>query len=250
MKALVCELCAGNNIIKQDGYFVCQSCGTKYTLEEAKKMMIEGTVDIKGTVKVDTSDKIQNYYQIARRAKETGNNEEAGRYYDLILMEQPDSWEATFYTTYFSCMQTKNAGIGNAAIRMNNTVTSVLNMIEKITDIDKQIRAVEEVSAKALTIFGFLYEAQNNFYHSIPVSQSFKYTESDTITLNNCCTAIYNLGDLVKAKFPEKTYLATKIWTVGVTKERLLAYKPAETKASIAAREALIKKYDPSYFIM
>jgi predicted phosphohydrolase len=38
MKALVCELCNGNDFVKQDGVFVCQFCGTKYTLEEAKKL--------------------------------------------------------------------------------------------------------------------------------------------------------------------------------------------------------------------
>ena len=41
MKALVCELCGGNDIIKQDGYFVCQNCGTKYSPEEAKKSWLK-----------------------------------------------------------------------------------------------------------------------------------------------------------------------------------------------------------------
>ena len=70
MNALVCEMCGSNNVIKQDGCFVCQMCGTKYSVEEAKKMMIEGTVDVSGsTVKVDTSDELQNLYELARRAK-------------------------------------------------------------------------------------------------------------------------------------------------------------------------------------
>ena len=41
MKALTCEMCGSNNLIKQDGEYVCQHCGTKYTTEEAKKLMIE-----------------------------------------------------------------------------------------------------------------------------------------------------------------------------------------------------------------
>ena len=41
MKQLICEMCGGNDLIKQDGVFVCQNCGTKYTVEEAKKMMKE-----------------------------------------------------------------------------------------------------------------------------------------------------------------------------------------------------------------
>ena len=41
MKALVCEMCNSNDIVKQDGYYVCQTCGTKYSVEEARKLMIE-----------------------------------------------------------------------------------------------------------------------------------------------------------------------------------------------------------------
>lgn len=42
MKQLTCEMCGGNDLIKQDGAFVCQSCGCKYSVEEAKRIMIEG----------------------------------------------------------------------------------------------------------------------------------------------------------------------------------------------------------------
>lgn len=47
MKALTCEMCGSTNLIKEDGVFVCQSCGTKYSVEEARKMMGEGVVDVK-----------------------------------------------------------------------------------------------------------------------------------------------------------------------------------------------------------
>ena len=60
MKQLTCEMCGGTDLIKQDGVFVCQSCGCKYSVEEAKKMMIEGNVDVSGsTVKIDNSAEIE-----------------------------------------------------------------------------------------------------------------------------------------------------------------------------------------------
>ena len=69
MKQLVCEMCGSTELVKQDGFFVCESCGCKYTVEEAKKMMIEGTVDVTGsTVKVDNSAFVENYLANARRA--------------------------------------------------------------------------------------------------------------------------------------------------------------------------------------
>ena len=46
MKRLTCEMCGGTNLIKQDGVFVCQTCGAKYSVEEAKKLMNEGDSDI------------------------------------------------------------------------------------------------------------------------------------------------------------------------------------------------------------
>lgn len=68
MKALQCELCGSNELLKQDGVFVCQYCGTKYTLEEARKMMIEGTVAVTGTVKIDSSGNYANLLTLAREA--------------------------------------------------------------------------------------------------------------------------------------------------------------------------------------
>ena len=64
MKRLTCEMCGSTDLVKQDGFFVCQTCGTKYSVEEAKKMMIEGTVDVQGTVKVDRSDNMVWRYQM------------------------------------------------------------------------------------------------------------------------------------------------------------------------------------------
>ena len=61
MKQLKCEMCGSNELIKQEGVFVCQSCGCKYSVEEAKKMMIEGTVTVQGEVKINREDEYENY---------------------------------------------------------------------------------------------------------------------------------------------------------------------------------------------
>lgn len=70
MKQLTCEMCGSTDLLKQDGVFVCQSCGCKYSVEEAKKMMIEGTVDVSGsTVKVDNTDKLHSLLVLARKKR-------------------------------------------------------------------------------------------------------------------------------------------------------------------------------------
>ena len=125
MKQLTCEMCGSTDLMKQDGVFVCQSCGTKYSVEEAKKMMVEGTVDVTGsTVKVDTSGELANLYQIARRAKDDNNGENAAKYYDMILVKDPTSWEASFYLVYFRAMECKIAQIQSAGISVFATRAS------------------------------------------------------------------------------------------------------------------------------
>lgn len=121
MKQLTCEMCGSTDLMKDGGVFVCQSCGCKYSVEEAKRMMVEGTVDVSGsTVKVDTSGELENLYQIARRAKDDNNSENAAKYYDMILVKDPMSWEASFYVVYFKAMQCKIGQIRSAAISISN----------------------------------------------------------------------------------------------------------------------------------
>lgn len=37
MRQLTCEMCGGTDLVKDGGVFICQTCGCKYTVEEAKK---------------------------------------------------------------------------------------------------------------------------------------------------------------------------------------------------------------------
>lgn len=49
MKPIICELCGSNDFKKEDGIYKCKYCNTEYTLEEMKKLMVEGQVEfVKG----------------------------------------------------------------------------------------------------------------------------------------------------------------------------------------------------------
>lgn len=104
MKTITCEMCGGIDLVKTDGYFVCQNCGTKYTVEEAKKMMIEGTVDVQGTVKVDNSAFVEKYLANARRAYDKEDWEEVEKYYNLVEQNAPSNMEAVFFSAYGKTM--------------------------------------------------------------------------------------------------------------------------------------------------
>ena len=90
MQAIVCELCGGNQLIKDNGYFVCQHCGTKYTLEEAKKIMLSGTV------KIDNSGSLNNFLVMSRNAYASKNYTEAMDYSNKVLEIESNNSEAWY----------------------------------------------------------------------------------------------------------------------------------------------------------
>lgn len=59
MKQITCEVCGSNDLLKQDGVFLCQACGCKYSLEEVKKMMVEITNPVQ-VVGIDNADTLYN----------------------------------------------------------------------------------------------------------------------------------------------------------------------------------------------
>ena len=93
------------HLLKQDGVFVCQSCGLKYSVEEIQKMMIEGTVDVSGsTIKVDNSAFVEKYLANARRAYEKEDWEEVEKYYNMVEQNSPNNMEAVFFSAYGKAM--------------------------------------------------------------------------------------------------------------------------------------------------
>ena len=134
MKRLTCEMCGSTDLIKHDGVFVCQSCGVKYSVEEARKLMVEveGKVDVSGsTVKIDKSNEVDNLLTIARRARDEGNYGRAANNYDEILKIQPNNWEANFYRSYCSALEGRIIDIPANLKVTSNTALSTINMLLK-----------------------------------------------------------------------------------------------------------------------
>ncbi len=75
MKHIVCEMCGGTDLVKQEGLFVCQNCNSKYSVEEAKKMMVE----------IDHSAEIENLLARAEQFKNSGDTDTALEYYNKVL---------------------------------------------------------------------------------------------------------------------------------------------------------------------
>lgn len=140
MKQLTCEMCGGVDLLKKEGMFVCQNCQTKYSVEEAKKMMIEGTVQVTGSVSVANAGTIENFLQIAQNAYDSDNKKEAENYCNKVI-------EIDFQNYQAWLLKGKSAGwqttIGN------NRFSEVINCFSKAienTQKDKLEEVKQEVS--------------------------------------------------------------------------------------------------------
>ena len=97
MKQLTCEMCGSTELVKQDGFFVCQTCGCKYSVEEAKKLMIEGTVEVTGTVQIDRNNEIENKLKNAIQEFEARNLDVSYSLLSDILNIDPNNYQAIIY---------------------------------------------------------------------------------------------------------------------------------------------------------
>ena len=252
MKALQCEMCGSQDLVKDDGVFVCQSCGTKYTVEEAKKMMVEGTVDVKGTVKVDTSDELKNLYEIARRAKDADNSENAAKYYDMILIKDPSSWEANYYVVYFKSMGCKIAEIWSAASDMATCQSSVIQLIkDNENDESLQKAALTEISLRNTMISSMLFNAAKNHYQGIDASIQHNYIQEYCNNAAASAQIMYNFGDDVETKFEGKySDISIEGWKNGIDIHKEYVKYLQDKTGNINIINSYgdkIRKYDSSY---
>ena len=136
MKALVCEMCNSNDVVKQDDYFVCQSCGTKYSVEEARKIMLEGSTLI------DEMSKFEHYYKMAKSAGEWMDNKEAEEYSNKILDIAPNNYKALFL---------KGKAVGRqsslANLRIDESISYFTKAIENVTG-EQQIEIKSEIHSE------------------------------------------------------------------------------------------------------
>lgn len=131
MKRLTCEMCGSTDLMKDGGVFVCQSCGCKYSVEEAKRMMIEGTVDVRGTVQIDNTSFVQKYLENARRAKQKEDWDETERYYNMVEQNDPNNIEAIFYSAYGKA---KSSLVDNDIYKRQAVFKVLVNCISIIDD--------------------------------------------------------------------------------------------------------------------
>lgn len=247
MKALVCEMCSSHDIVKDGGFYVCQSCGTKYTIEEARKLMIEGPVDVSGsTVKMDHSEELSNLYTLARRARDEDNSENAEKYYEMIMMKEPDSWEASFYTIYYSSYNAKLGEIRTAANSITNCLDNVFKLILQNVPVDEQYDAVAEIALHCSQIAPAYFNVAKRHYHDYP---DVKHASEEVLLSTSAATSIvFKCGDNIEKYFLTNKKImevACMEWRLGIELQKTpIAGSITNDQSMISKYDAKLKKYD------
>lgn len=172
MKQLTCEMCGSTDIAKQDGFFVCQTCGMKYSVEDAKKMMIEGTVDVQGTVKVDNSAFVEKYLANARRAKQKEDWDETEKYYNMVEQNDPTNIEAIFYSSYGKAKRSlveSDIYKREAAFKVLQNCVSIIDDNFNMEKESEQKEIIKQISDDILAMAGssYVYNQKKNQYGKV-----------------------------------------------------------------------------------
>ncbi len=138
MAAITCELCGSNDVVKQGDFFVCQHCGTKYSLDEAKKLI--------GTVQIDNSNFVERFLENGRRARAKFDWAEAEKYYNMVEQNEPQNIEALFYSAYSRLrVAMRNMNLGdqntlNQIIQNKSVLNNSISLLDDYFDISQEPR--------------------------------------------------------------------------------------------------------------
>ena len=262
MKQLTCEMCGSTDLLKQEGVFVCQTCGCKYSVEEAKKMMVECVVQVEGTVKVDNSDKEATYKDMAINAYNAGNTKEAYQYFLKVLEINPTDYQSIFYKGMCQGWETTLARprIGEAVAAYQQSVpyipTEISQKIKEvfIVDLTRLMAAwFDKVQERYLDVTDFYQSNSDIIYNYREVgSKVITYIESymDVVIKSESASLIESVGELYCSAC-EAVCRYAQIWTNYSQDDLIYSGLSAQDKQPyLRVYDNMIfevRKYNPSF---
>ncbi len=243
MKQIKCEMCGSADMIKEDSLYVCNCCGMKYSAEEAKKMMVE----IEGAVKIDSSEELANLYVLARRANESGNHQDALKYYDMILIKEPASWEAAFYSLLYQSINVKVAAMATSCDKHTHGLPTIISLVKDYSsDINQQKNIIKEITDKIIWIADVFFGNAQKYLKEGTEDQRSVFVASGNI--------LYSFALRLKDSYPGRECIESEIACVKaglkLQSMRINSY-PSDNNDNIRSIyddwAQFVKEYEPEY---
>ena len=253
MKRLQCEMCGSTNMLKQDGVFVCESCGTRYSVEEAKKMMAEDTVDENAKADDDTSDDLDELYEKARNARESDDYELAHTLYKKILQLDPSDWYSYLDAALCKVRSCTFKQMPYEVRSFVECLPNVVDYVESNVANDEKYSALHSILLRCQIVTVYMTTEGYKFlneYDSNPNENGTFIHAIETLGAK----VVFQIGDIIENKFKgEYSEISVEAWKFGI--ERLqkipdcLEMDMSEEQELIDVNGKKIRKYDTSYVI-
>lgn len=203
MKQLTCEMCGSTDLMKQDGVFVCQSCGMKYSVEEAKKMMIEGTVEVQGTVQIKNTAQLDNLLRLAHSSYDSKNYAQAEEFCNQVIAMDANNYEA---------WKLKGEAINFQITGTNDRIVEVYNCImtsyRVLDDDGKEDHREDILASLRVCLEGEIDFALNLFKSNRPTDDMLSKVKNTFIRCaSNVITSYEELGYGEEAADEYRTYI-------------------------------------------
>lgn len=261
--AAKCTQCGANiNVDDTRDAGICEFCGTPFVTE--KVINNNYTVNVNNfagaNVTIDNSIDLAKSYEAARRFRKDCNFSEALRYYDMILQEDPSSWEAYFYCNYFRKFPASKADVEESAAGTVLILRTALDMIESSEMGEEQrLAAIREVADSCLKLADTLHTKLLTVEQGdveIPITQMGSHLKDVARITLYIASIGYMVGDMTEQKFPwvasKDSSILVRGWKQGVEFHQdcasLLPNK-AEGQAIIDDYVSKIRKYEPGYVV-
>lgn len=266
MKAIICEMCNSNQLRKDNDVYVCQNCGTQYTVGEAKKLLIEiqGSVDISGsTVKIDRHNDFENYIKIARNAKSVNDYSKALQYYEKAYEIDPDNWEAAFFTTVIQCATFTIEDLVDYCLIVHGNNRNVLRLLKAKISSNAEIKDALNQMKDALFVL------TNDYHSALTVAYSdyvngLIFNKNDKTNLkqqyrngmvergNEIINVLLDFGDEIEKVFGYSCakLVSVPVWKNAIEKSKYIYRYSLDPTSSLDRINNYISKvvrYDTSY---
>lgn len=196
MKQLTCEMCGGTDLLKQDGVFVCQTCGCKYSVEEARKMMGE----VSSTpVEVKNAAQLENLLNLAKSSFTSKNYAQAENFCNQVIAMDDKNYDA---------WKLKGEAINFQINSTNQRILEVYNCIMTsyriLSDEEKEVKKYEIIASLKMCFEGEVEFWLERFEADRPTDAALaRVKESYEDSYNKIKTAFGELG----LESSKKTYL-------------------------------------------
>lgn len=171
MKKIYCEMCGSSDLIKNEGLFVCQNCGCRYSPEDAKKLYVDGIVSIEGKVKIDSGEIVERLMKSAKMAYNSGYYEESLNFYNRVLEQDPNNDEALFYKGLCVLRCTNLFDINNTSFKKYFDL-SIRSFYEKEPNKEDAKKRLIVMGNQILRIIEEIYASGEKFYSKNATSRS------------------------------------------------------------------------------